>query len=67
MRICKDTYEAAEGSDALVLVTEWANIGALDIRQLRKAMRGDIFMDTRNLMDPALMRQAGFRYFGIGR
>jgi UDPglucose 6-dehydrogenase len=67
MRMCADPYQVAQGSSALVLVTEWADIGSLDLLQLRTNMRGDVFLDTRNLLDPARMIAAGFRYFGIGR
>jgi len=57
----------AEGSSALVLVTEWDGINSMDLLRLRKNMRGDVFLDTRNLLDPDRMTEAGFRYFGIGR
>jgi len=67
MRTCADPYEVAKGSTALVLVTEWSEIDSLDLLQLRANMRGDVFLDTRNLFDPARMIAAGFRYFGIGR
>jgi UDPglucose 6-dehydrogenase len=67
MQMCSDPYEVAQGSSALVLVTEWADINSLDLSKLRQAMRGDVFLDTRNLLDPVRMAQAGFRYFGIGR
>ena len=67
MQFCSDPYEAAEGSDALVLVTEWAEINDLDLARLHDQMRGDVFLDTRNLLDPDRMADAGFRYIGIGR
>jgi UDPglucose 6-dehydrogenase len=67
MQMCADPYQAAQGSEALVLVTEWADLDALDLRRLRESMRGDTFLDTRNLLDPARMSETGFRYFGIGR
>lgn len=67
MLICADPYQVAQDSDALVLVTEWTDIGALDLKRLRKCMQGDVFLDTRNLLDPALMAESGFRYLGVGR
>jgi UDPglucose 6-dehydrogenase len=67
MKMCDDPYYVAEGSSALVLVTEWEGIHSLDFRRLRKEMKGDIFLDTRNLLNPDQMAEAGFRYFGIGR
>jgi UDPglucose 6-dehydrogenase len=62
-----DPYTLAEGSDALVLVTEWDGILGLDLPRLRFAMRQPVFIDTRNLFDPEKMSQAGFTYSGIGR
>ncbi|OGW44931.1 MAG: hypothetical protein A2Y66_02070 [Nitrospirae bacterium RBG_13_41_22] len=67
VEMCNDPYHVAEGSSALVLVTEWDGINSMDLLRLRKNMRGDVFLDTRNLLDPDRMTEAGFRYFGIGR
>jgi len=67
MQMCPDPYAAAQDSDALVLVTEWGGSETLDLRRLRANMKGDVFLDTRNLLDPARLREAGFRYLGIGR
>jgi UDPglucose 6-dehydrogenase len=67
MEICTDPYQVAQGSNGIVLITEWADIHSLDLRRLRKNMQGDVFLDTRNLLDPDRMAEAGFRYFGIGR
>ena len=67
MKICSDPYHVAEGSSAIVLVTEWNDIDSLDFRRLREKMKGDVFLDTRNLLNPDRITEAGFRYFGIGR
>lgn len=67
MQMCADPYQAAQGSSAFVLVTEWAGIDSLDLHRLREKMKGDVFFDTRNFFDPARMAEAGFRYLGIGR
>jgi UDPglucose 6-dehydrogenase len=64
---CHDPYDAARGSDALVLVTEWAGIHDLDLPRLRAAMRRPVFIDARNVFKPADMIQLGFVYSGIGR
>jgi UDPglucose 6-dehydrogenase len=65
--VSPDPYAAAEGADALVLVTEWDGIDDLDFDRLRAAMRRPVLVDTRNLFDPARMRAAGFVYASIGR
>jgi UDPglucose 6-dehydrogenase len=65
--LCPDPYAVAQGSDALVLVTEWSGIGDLDLVSLRGGMRRPLFIDTRNALDPQDMKDAGFTYLGIGR
>jgi UDPglucose 6-dehydrogenase len=67
MLMCTDPYQAAQGSSALVLVTEWNGINDVNFKQMRAQMRGDVFLDTRNLLDPVHMADAGFHYLGIGR
>jgi UDPglucose 6-dehydrogenase len=64
---CESPEEAAEDADALVLVTEWKQFAALDLRNLAKRMAHAILVDGRNLFDPEAARQAGFDYCGIGR
>ena len=66
IEIAADPYEAARGRDALVLVTEWAGIDELDLGRVRQSMSGDVFLDTRNLLDPGRMAEEGFRYYRIG-
>ncbi len=65
--LAPDPYAAAEGADALVLVTEWPAYKALDFTRLRKVMRQPVIVDARNLWDPAAARAAGFHYRSIGR
>jgi UDPglucose 6-dehydrogenase len=67
MQMCTDPYQAAQGSSALVLVTEWAGLTDVDFKKLRAQMLGDVFLDSRNLLDPNQMADAGFHYLGIGR
>jgi UDPglucose 6-dehydrogenase len=64
---CTDAFDAVQGADALVLVTEWNEFRALSPTRLRAAMRGCILVDLRNVYDPVAMRQAGFDYHCIGR
>ena len=59
--------EAVEGADAVVLVTEWPEFAELDLSEVAAAMRGTLLVDGRNLYDPALVRDAGLLYEGIGR
>ena len=59
--------EAAEGADAVVLVTEWDEFRQLDLRGVAEAMAGDVLIDGRNALDPEAVRAAGLTYEGIGR
>jgi UDPglucose 6-dehydrogenase len=58
---------AAEGADAVVLVTEWPELADVDWGAIATTMRQPVFVDGRNMLDPGMMRAAGFRYDAIGR
>jgi UDPglucose 6-dehydrogenase len=59
--------EAVAGADAVVLMTEWNQYRGLDLKALRAAMRGDVFIDLRNVYERPLMERAGLRYTSVGR
>ncbi|GAC1410383.1 MAG: UDP-glucose/GDP-mannose dehydrogenase family protein [Actinomycetota bacterium] len=59
--------EAAEGADAVLLLTEWNEFRWLDFDRLKQTMRTPIIVDARNLLDPHTLRQMGFTYEGVGR
>jgi UDPglucose 6-dehydrogenase len=61
------SYEAVEGADAVVLMTEWNEYRSLDLDTLTEKMKGRVVLDARNLLDPAMVRDAGFTYRGTGR
>ena len=63
----KDAYEVANGADALVLITEWNEFRQLDLRRVKQLMRRPVIVDGRNIYDPALLKDLGFTYRGIGR
>ncbi len=67
IRYAKTMYEAAEGADAVALITEWKEFRMPDWLHLHKAMRGDAIVDGRNIFDKPEVTAAGFRYFGIGK
>jgi UDPglucose 6-dehydrogenase len=64
---CRDAFDAAQGADALVLITEWNEFRALSPTRLRDTMHGRVLVDLRNVYDPIAMRQAGFDYHCVGR
>jgi UDPglucose 6-dehydrogenase len=59
--------EAAEGADALVIVTEWKAFRSPDFDQLRAALKSPVIFDGRNLYEPAVVRGHGLEYHPIGR
>ncbi|MBT5047581.1 MAG: UDP-glucose/GDP-mannose dehydrogenase family protein [Rhodospirillaceae bacterium] len=64
---CTGTYEAMEGADALVIVTEWNAFRALDLNRVKSLLSTPILVDLRNIYNPREMEQSGFVYFSVGR
>jgi UDPglucose 6-dehydrogenase len=59
--------EAAKDADALLVLTDWEEFGALDLTALRQALRYPIVIDGRNMFSPAIMAKHGFIYTSVGR
>ena len=64
---CDKSYEACEGSDGLVLVTEWNEFRNPDFERVRSLLSRPVVFDGRNIYNPGLLRELGFNYFGVGR
>jgi UDPglucose 6-dehydrogenase len=64
---CDSAHVAAEGADAVVLLTEWNEFKLLNLERLRRVMRRPVIFDGRNLWEPERMRRLGFEYHSIGR
>jgi UDPglucose 6-dehydrogenase len=62
-----EPYAAAEGADALLLVTEWNEFRQPDLPRLKQVMKQPVLLDGRNVWDAARCRAAGFTYYGVGR
>jgi UDPglucose 6-dehydrogenase len=60
-------YDALEGADGLVILTEWNEFRALDFAKVKKALKAPLMVDLRNIYNPAQMAEAGFRYVSVGR
>mgnify|MGYP005836415305 CR=1 FL=1 len=65
--LASDPYTLAEGTDALILCTEWNEFKNLDFVRIRALMRRPVLIDGRNLYDPEEMARLGFIYRGMGR
>jgi len=64
---CQDEYETVQGSDALVIATEWNQFRNLDLLKIKKLLKSPILLDLRNLYDPAKTKALCFIYEGVGR
>ena len=64
---CRDAYEALDGADAAVIVTEWDAFRALDFGRARKLLKEPLLVDLRNLYDRDDVERHGFRYVAVGR
>ena len=65
---CEDAYEAAQGADLLVILTEWNEFRALDLKRVVKGMATPRMADLRNVYSAADAERAGFQaYIGVGR
>jgi UDPglucose 6-dehydrogenase len=63
----KDAYNALDGADGVVILTEWNEFRALDLPRVKAALKQPLMVDLRNIYRPAQMAEAGFRYTSVGR
>jgi UDPglucose 6-dehydrogenase len=64
---CESALDALDGADVLVVVTEWNEFRALDLKAAKGKMRGNVLVDLRNVFSPKLAQDAGFTYTSIGK
>jgi UDPglucose 6-dehydrogenase len=67
MRYATGEYDAADGADALLVLTDWAQFAEVDLPRLYSALRYPIVIDGRNLYNPQIMMDHGFTYISVGR
>lgn len=67
LNFAENMYAALEGSDALLLVTEWSDFLTPDFTKISQLMNGNIVVDGRNQWDPDTLNELGFQYQGVGR
>ena len=65
--MAENTYAAIEGSDAVVIVTEWDAFRALDFDRIKRVAKAPVLVDLRNVYNPAEVRAKGFAYSSVGR
>ena len=64
---CSDPYQAAQGADAILIVTEWDEFRRLDWERLGKVVERALILDGRNMLDGSEAKNHGFQYFSVGR
>lgn len=64
---CRDSYEVAEGSDAIVILTEWNQFRMLDMARIKGLLKSPVMVDLRNVYEPDTMKKLGFKYASVGR
>jgi UDPglucose 6-dehydrogenase len=67
LALCDSPYAAADGADAVVLVTEWDMLRALDLKRIARSMAGKVLVDLRNIYPPEDVAAAGLEGHGVGR
>ena len=67
LHYCTDEFNALDGADALIVVTEWNAFRNLDLDRAALLMTGRVIFDARNVLDPERAREKGFTYAGVGR
>jgi len=67
IELCEDPYVMAKGCDALMVITEWNEFKQLDLDQIKSLLNQPVVFDGRNIYDPAVMKERGYIYRGIGR
>ena len=63
----KDEYDALQGADALIIVTEWPIFRTPDFDRIKQALNNQVIFDGRNLYDLDQMKELGFEYYSVGR
>jgi UDPglucose 6-dehydrogenase len=64
---CDNNYDAIDGADALLILTEWLPYRAPDFRRIRQLLAAPVIVDGRNLFEPVRMAEIGFDYVSVGR
>jgi UDPglucose 6-dehydrogenase len=67
VELCEDAYQALDGADGVVILTEWNEFRALDLKAAKRLLKRPLMVDLRNIYRPDEMRKEGFSYISIGR
>lgn len=67
LNYAENAYEAVDGADAMIILTEWDQFRALDLDRIKASLNSDVVVDLRNIYTPEDMAKRGFEYTSIGR
>ena len=67
IEFAEDPYAAIEGAGAVVVITEWDQFRALDLKRIKNALNKPVVIDLRNIYAPEVMEKLDFCYASIGR
>ena len=67
LQYCDDEYSACQGSDCIILATEWEQFKRLDFDCLKSIVNTPVFIDLKNMYEPSFVKGKGFLYKGVGR
>lgn len=67
IKYAKDVESAISGADAMVIVTEWPQFTEIDLKIVKKLLKKPIIIDGRNILNKEKVKEAGLKYFGVGR
>ncbi|MEE9610924.1 MAG: UDP binding domain-containing protein, partial [Desulfatiglandales bacterium] len=67
IKYCKDAYETMDGSDGVLLITEWNQFRNLDLERVKGLLKTPVFIDMRNVYETEKMSQMGFTHVTVGR
>ena len=67
VELCKNAYDALNGADGVVILTEWNEFRALDLARMKTLLRRPLMVDLRNIYRPEEMERAGWAYISVGR
>src|SRR5579871_66711 len=67
VEMCPDAYAALEGADGVVILTEWNEFRALDLKTAKRLLKQPLMVDLRNIYRPDEMAKSGYSYISVGR
>jgi len=67
IKYCLGKYDAMEGADAVLILTEWPDFANLDLDKVRSLVKEPVIFDGRNMLDPEEVEARGFTYFAVGK